>query len=87
MGHLLRIEPVRIYSIAVAALAIVAFYFPALPVALIVALIAAILGVGEGVRHMVAPMEKVVVHEDDGVTLQWHGSDSATVSREGWELR
>lgn len=65
MGHLLKVEPVRIYSIAVAALAIVAFYFPSLPVALIVALVAAILGVGEGVRHAVTPNERVEVHADD----------------------
>lgn len=59
MSHLLKVEPVRIYMIVVAALMLVAFYVPSLPVTLIAALFAAILGVGEGVRHAVTPNERV----------------------------
>ena len=53
-------NPVRLYSIVAAALAIGAFYLPGLPVALVLALVAAVLGVGgEVVRHQVTPMRKV----------------------------
>jgi predicted branched-subunit amino acid permease len=61
----LKNNPVRIYSIAVAALALVAFYLPGLPVALILGLVAAILGVGEGVRAAVTPNRRVVVSQAD----------------------
>lgn len=57
-------NPVRLYSIAVAAVALVAFYVT-IPAPLILGLIAAVLGVGEGVRSQVAPMSKVVLHVDD----------------------
>jgi hypothetical protein len=61
----LKNNPVRLYSIAVAALALVAFYVPALPVVLILALVAAVLGVGEGVRAVVTPTRNVVVSQAD----------------------
>ncbi len=51
-------EPVRLFAIAAAALALVAFYVPGLPVGLILALVAAILGIGEGVRARVTPTSK-----------------------------
>lgn len=46
-------NPVRLYSIAVAALALLQHYAADLPTALIGALVAAILGVGEAVRSKV----------------------------------
>jgi hypothetical protein len=52
-------NPVRLYAIATAALALIAFYAPALPVVLILGLVAAILGVGEGVRSQVTPTRKL----------------------------
>jgi hypothetical protein len=48
-------NPVRLYSIAVASLALIAFYVPTLPVVLILGLVAAVLGVGETVRAHVTP--------------------------------
>jgi hypothetical protein len=55
----LKNNPVRIYSIVVATLALIAFYIPTLPVALVLGLVAAILGVGEGVRAVVTPTRKL----------------------------
>lgn len=61
----IKTNPVRLYAIASALLALVAFYVPGLPVVLILGVVAAILGTGETVRRHVAPMSKVVVHADD----------------------
>lgn len=59
-------NPVRLYAVAAAALALVVHYVPSLPTPLILALVAAVLGVGgEAVRRQVAPMSKVQVHDDD----------------------
>lgn len=55
MPPLSRIEPVRLYAILSAAIALAAHYVPDLPVALILALVAALLGIGEGVRSRVTP--------------------------------
>jgi len=52
-------NPVRVYTVLVAAIAVVAFYVPSIPVALIITLVAAILGVGEGVRAAVTPNRKL----------------------------
>jgi len=52
-------NPVRLYAIATAALALLVFYVPGLPVVLILGLVAAILGVGEGVRSKVTPSRQV----------------------------
>ena len=57
-------NPVRLYSVAVAVVALVAFYV-AIPAPLILAVIAAVLGGGETVRSQVSPMSKVVLHVDD----------------------
>lgn len=65
MRTLLALEPVRLYSIAAAALALAAHFIPTLPVGLVLALVAAVLGVGQKVRASVAPMAKVIVHDDD----------------------
>jgi hypothetical protein len=61
----LKLEPVRIYAVAVSALAVAAYYLPDLPVALYLGVVAAILGVGEGVRSTVTPNSKVVVSTND----------------------
>lgn len=58
MRNLLDVEPVRLYSIAAAAVALVAHFVPGLPVALILALVAAILGTGQKVRANVRPVAK-----------------------------
>lgn len=44
-------HPARIYAVAVAALALVAHYVPELPSALVLGLVAAVLGVGEAVQR------------------------------------
>jgi len=56
MGKL-KLNPVRVYAIAVSAMAIVAHYAPSLPTALYLSLVAAVLGVGgEVVRSQVTPV-------------------------------
>lgn len=55
----------RVYAVAAAVIALVAFYVPALPVALVLAVVAALLGVGEKVNRANVPASKVVVTEDD----------------------
>jgi hypothetical protein len=52
-------NPVRLYGILVTGMAIVTFYLPDLPTALLLAFLAAILGVGEKVRANVTPMRNV----------------------------
>ncbi|WP_369376103.1 hypothetical protein [Streptomyces sp. cg36] len=46
-----RTHPARIYAVLVAALALVVHYVPDLPSALILALAAAVLGMGEAVQR------------------------------------
>lgn len=58
-------NPVRLYSAAVAILALVSHYVPTLPSALILAVAAAILGTGEVVRSKVAPMPHVAALVED----------------------
>lgn len=56
----IRLEPVRLYTVAVAAVALLAHYVTTLPSELVLGLVAAILGVGElGVRRAVTPNERV----------------------------
>ncbi len=57
----IRNNPVRIQAIIAAALALVAFYVPGLPVVLILALVAAIFGTGEVVRSKVTPTRQVFI--------------------------
>lgn len=57
MKHV-KVEPVRLYAIAVAAVALVAYYV-SVPSELVLGLVAAILGVGEGVRAAVTPNSRV----------------------------
>jgi phosphate/sulfate permease len=59
--YAIRTNPVRLYSVAVALVALVAFYVPGLPVALVLGLVGAILGVGEAVRSQVTPNERVAI--------------------------
>jgi hypothetical protein len=65
MLNAIKTNPVRLYAIATAALALVAYYVPDLPTVLILALVAAILGVGETVRAAVTPNSRVVIGEAD----------------------
>lgn len=59
MLEAIKNNPVRIYAIASAVLALVAFYLPTIPTALILALVAAVLGSGEVVRAQVTPTRKL----------------------------
>lgn len=61
IAALVRNEPVRIYSIAVAVLAVVAHYAPSVPTPLYLAVVAAVLGAGQGVRHVVTPFDPAPV--------------------------
>ncbi|UFQ15501.1 MULTISPECIES: hypothetical protein [Streptomyces] len=47
----IKTHPARIYAMAVAALALVAHYVPELPSALVLGLVAAVLGTGEVVQR------------------------------------
>lgn len=47
----IKSHPARIYAVAVAGLALVAHYFPELPSALVLGLVAAVLGTGEVVQR------------------------------------
>ncbi|QDQ12461.1 hypothetical protein [Streptomyces spectabilis] len=47
----IKAHPARIYAVAVAALALVAHYQPELPTALVLGLVAAVLGTGEAVQR------------------------------------
>lgn len=53
-------NPVRIMAIVSAALALLVFYVPSIPVVLVLALVGAVLGVGEGVRSQVTPVRKTL---------------------------
>jgi hypothetical protein len=55
----IRTNPVRIYAVITAALALVAHYVPDVPTVLVLGLVAAVLGIGEGVRAAVTPNSKV----------------------------
>lgn len=52
-------NPVRIYAIVTAAVALLGHYVQDIPTALVLALVAAVLGVGEGVRSAVTPVRKL----------------------------
>ncbi|MFD3638719.1 hypothetical protein [Streptomyces griseus] len=49
--HFIKTHPARIYAVAVAALALVAHYVPALPSTLVLGLVAAVLGTGEAIQR------------------------------------
>lgn len=60
----LNVNPVRIYAVAAAALAIVAYYLPTLPTELFLGLVAAVLGLGgEVTRALVTPESKAKARE------------------------
>lgn len=61
----IRNNPTRVYSIVAAAVALVVFYVPSIPAALVLALAAAILGTGEVVRANVTPEAKAQARELD----------------------
>ena len=52
-----KTEPVRVYAVVVAVLALVQHYVADLPTPLILAVVAALLGVGEKVRASVTPVK------------------------------
>jgi len=58
-------NPVRLYAVATAGVALLAYYVPSLPQALVLGLVAAIFGGGEAVRATVTPNESVVVSTAD----------------------
>lgn len=57
MRKLLDTEPVRLYSIVTAAFAVLAYFAPSGAWPLLLALVAAMLGVGQGVRSQVWSQE------------------------------
>lgn len=59
MLEAIKNNPVRVMAVLTAMVALAAYYLPALPVALILAIPAAILGVGEGTRALVTPVRKI----------------------------
>ena len=63
MLNAIKTNPVRIYAIVTAALALVAFYVPDIPTVLILGLVAGVLGLGEGVRAAVTPNSRVFISE------------------------
>jgi hypothetical protein len=81
MRRLIRTEPVRLYSIAVAIAAVVAHYAPEVPTALYLGVVAAVLGLGETVRSSVTPNQRVIVHADEVPD----GGDVVVYSREAVE--
>lgn len=54
--RILKAEPVRLYSIAMAAVALGAYFLPTNAWPLVLALIAAVLGVGQAARSAVTPL-------------------------------
>ncbi len=64
-------NPVRLFAIASAALALIVFYVPGLPVALILGLVGAILGIGESVRANVTPTAHVHVDDRELEPIKW----------------
>lgn len=58
---LLKNEPVRVYEVLVAVLALVAVYVPDVPTAAILAFLVPVLGLGEVVRSKVTPTEQVFI--------------------------
>jgi hypothetical protein len=60
LTHLAQTEPVRLYAVAAAVMAIAAHYFPDIPTVLWLGLVAAFLGIGEeAVRGNVTPVAKL----------------------------
>lgn len=52
-------EPVRVYAVTTAALALLSHYVPSTPTYLVLGLVAAILGLGESTRSLVYPWQHV----------------------------
>jgi len=65
MINKLKNEPVRIYTLAVALLALASHYVEGLPTPLILAVVAAAIGSGEVVRSKVAPMPHITALAGD----------------------
>ena len=60
MKDLLKLEPVRVYSVVVALVALAGFYLPSDAWPFVLGIVAAILGVGNSVRARVTPVAKDV---------------------------
>ncbi|MEW2635756.1 hypothetical protein AB0903_29985 [Streptomyces sp. NPDC048389] len=76
----IKTHPARLYAVAVAALALVAHYFPELPSALVLALVAAVLGTGEAVQRAEDAKTATAGEGDQGDTIdehQDHAEDAA----------
>lgn len=68
-------HPARIYAVAVAALALVAHYRPELPSALVLGLVAAVLGVGEAVQRTEDRKTAGAVEEDQAADVDERQDD------------
>ncbi|MEU7160338.1 hypothetical protein [Streptomyces chrestomyceticus] len=75
MIKFVQTHPARIYAVAVAALALVAHFVPSLPSALVLGLVAAVLGTGEAVQRT-----------EDGKTLAAGETDEHQDQAAGDEL-
>ncbi|MFD9629801.1 hypothetical protein [Streptomyces violascens] len=73
----IRQHPARIYAVAVAALALVAHYQPELPTALVLGLVAAVLGTGEAVQRT-EDRKTAVAGEDDDQADEHQGEGEPT---------
>ncbi|MFG2147514.1 hypothetical protein ACGFRG_25510 [Streptomyces sp. NPDC048696] len=73
----IRQHPARIYAVAVAALALVAHYVPELPSALVLGLVAAVLGTGEAVQRT-EDRKTAVAGEDDDQADEHQADDEPT---------
>lgn len=65
----------RFYAVAVAALALVAHYVPSLPSALVLALVAAVLGTGEAVHRSAAKAAAGEPSADQAAPLDEHQAE------------
>ncbi|MFJ1640806.1 hypothetical protein [Streptomyces sp. NPDC088256] len=75
----IKAHPARIYAVAVAALALVAHYVPELPSALVLALVAAVLGTGEAVQRTEDRKTTETASVGEGSALdERQGDDQAT---------
>lgn len=63
MWAAIKSNPVRLYAVASALVALVAAFVPALPTVAVLGVIAALLGVGEVTRASVTPNAKATANE------------------------
>ncbi|MCF3119701.1 hypothetical protein IPZ68_08255 [Streptomyces arenae] len=81
--HFVKTHPARIYAVAVAALALAAHYFPGLPSALVLGLVAAVLGTGEAVQRTEDKKTAETAAAGEGIPLvDEHQDDDQTSADE-----